>query len=544
MPRRRPDPNSYVFTKSGGVITDCRFRNFSKPCRKIPIHFTAASLKVYRNIKVNTPSEEAMSAFLHKLNSMGQRLGLADLEFELILVRPYLECKQEEEVDEVNRLWSCASFPKYEVHPAIAASKSVIVQIELVDNDLHRQFMDLWKEEFGFYPNENTKSFWFPSKALEEETNKWVFVDGAEPVMPKYPIYIISKGRWESRLTSKFLDRIQVPYFMVVEEGERQNYEDAGVSPDKLLVLSKVTVDGSDADRNAYDEEHANDGASVPARNFAWYHSKYILGSTRHWILDDNIRDYCRMYRSQRLLVNSGACFRVVEDFVDQFDNVLVAGHQYTTFNIPQNGVPPISLNTRAYSSILLHNDAFPKYAWRGMYNEDTDLSLRVMKDGFPTVLCNAFLASKQTTLRMQGGNTDVLYTMQNALEQKADSLVKSHPDVSRIVERFGRVHHLVDYTPFRHLRPNLVQRNVVADQEYGLTLKLAEEVVVVVCKKKRCATDPEEDVITLSNGETIPRANKRCFRETTTGGRKVVTHKVSSNQMPVPKCLRTLPSS
>ena len=29
---------------------------------------------------------------------------------------------------------------------------------------------------------------------------------------PKYPVYIISKGRWERRLTSKALEKMDVPY--------------------------------------------------------------------------------------------------------------------------------------------------------------------------------------------------------------------------------------------------------------------------------------------------------------------------------------------
>jgi hypothetical protein len=40
----------------------------------------------------------------------------------------------------------------------------------------------------------------------------------------KYPIYIPSKGRWESRLTSKALEEIKVPYKIVVEPSEYENY--------------------------------------------------------------------------------------------------------------------------------------------------------------------------------------------------------------------------------------------------------------------------------------------------------------------------------
>ena len=37
---------------------------------------------------------------------------------------------------------------------------------------------------------------------------------------PKYPIYILSKGRWESRLTVKTLEKKNVPFRVVVEPDE------------------------------------------------------------------------------------------------------------------------------------------------------------------------------------------------------------------------------------------------------------------------------------------------------------------------------------
>jgi hypothetical protein len=34
---------------------------------------------------------------------------------------------------------------------------------------------------------------------------------------PRYPIYIISKGRYDSRYTSRTLEYMNVPYYIVVE---------------------------------------------------------------------------------------------------------------------------------------------------------------------------------------------------------------------------------------------------------------------------------------------------------------------------------------
>lgn len=41
---------------------------------------------------------------------------------------------------------------------------------------------------------------------------------------PRHPVYIISKGRWESRLTSKALEAMRVPYHIVVEPQEYDDY--------------------------------------------------------------------------------------------------------------------------------------------------------------------------------------------------------------------------------------------------------------------------------------------------------------------------------
>jgi len=55
---------------------------------------------------------------------------------------------------------------------------------------------------------------------------------------PKYPIYIVSKGRWKTRLTSKALERICVPYWIVIEEQELDKYAEV-IDRGKILILPK-----------------------------------------------------------------------------------------------------------------------------------------------------------------------------------------------------------------------------------------------------------------------------------------------------------------
>jgi hypothetical protein len=136
---------------------------------------------------------------------------------------------------------------------------------------------------------------------------------------------------------------------------------------------------------------------------------------------------------------------------VDRYENVALAGMQYELLAPRKYKCPPFLLNTRIYSCILIKNDI--PYRWRGRYNEDTDLSLRALKDGWCTVLFYAFLADKQATMTMKGGNTEALYKLQNEDGRllMAQSLQQQHPDVTKITYKWGRWQHQVDYRPFKH---------------------------------------------------------------------------------------------
>ena len=52
--------------------------------------------------------------------------------------------------------------------------------------------------------------------------------------------------------------------------------------------------------------------------------------------------------------------------------------------------------------------------------------------------------------------------------------LQREHPDVTKVVKRWGRVHHYVDYTPFKKnkliKKDNLTLENKI--NNYGMVLK------------------------------------------------------------------------
>jgi len=210
-------------------------------------------------------------------------------------------------------------------------------------------------------------------------------------MLPKYPIYVISKGRWESRQTHKALTKIGAPHRVVIEPQEFEDY--ASVIDESMLLVLPFSNLGQ---------------GSIPARNWVWEHS-IEEGWDRHWILDDNISEFFRLHHNRKYHMDSCHCFPVIEEFVDRYQNVGLAGMQYEHFIPRKEKHPyPLNFNTRIYSNLLIDNSL--SIRWRGRYNEDTDLSIRVLKLGLVTCLFNAFLADKTTTMLMKGGNTDELY--------------------------------------------------------------------------------------------------------------------------------------
>ena len=272
---------------------------------------------------------------------------------------------------------------------------------------------------------------------------------------PRYPIYIISKGRWKSRLTSKALEQMNVPYRIVIESQEYKEYSKV-IDKSKILVLPFNNLGQG----------------GIPARNWVWKHS-ISEGHERHWILDDNIRAFRRYNDDIKYLVTSGTIFKCSEDFVDRYENIALAGFQYSSFMAYNRQKRPFIINTRIYSCILIKNDI--DYRWRGKYNEDSDLSIRVLKDGYCTILFNAFLQDKQSTMTMKGGNTDTIYNNGDNRMEFAKSLEEQHPDCVKVIWRFNRWHHSINFNPFK--KNKLIKKEGINIEKginnYGMILKL-----------------------------------------------------------------------
>jgi hypothetical protein len=281
---------------------------------------------------------------------------------------------------------------------------------------------------------------------------------------PRYPVFIPSRGRADTCITMRWLDRMGVPYRVIVEAFDFDAYAKA-LGPDRLLVLPQRYLDEYETCDPIGDAKGMKAHGPGCPRNYAW-DIAVQEGAAWHWTMDDNIMGFYRIHRNNKIHFGDGSLFRCMEDFVARYSNIALAGPAYEMFAPRRNKAPPYILNGRIFSCQLIRTDA--PFRWRCRYNDDVDLCLRMLKAGWCTLEFVHFLQKKMGTQRVPGGSTDTIY--RDGTLRKSQLLVALHPDVAQLTWRYNRWHHHVDYARF----PNKLVR--LADQppipDYGLHLR------------------------------------------------------------------------
>ncbi len=209
-----------------------------------------------------------------------------------------------------------------------------------------------------------------------------------QPLLPRYPIYIPSKGRADCCYTARRLLAEKVPFSLVVEPQEADSYA-AQFGRDRLLVLP-----------------FRDRGTVVPARNFIWEHA-LATGSERHWMIDDNIRYFYRRYRGKRLRCDAGIALRVCEDFTDRYENIAISGLNYVMFAPDEKkllplqkkvGIPPYCIRVMAGCVWLARLNACGLASLRRIA-VTSDLSIKSRMSG--DSLIRSFGSSQVSTWRL-----------------------------------------------------------------------------------------------------------------------------------------------
>lgn len=246
-----------------------------------------------------------------------------------------------------------------------------------------------------------------------------------------YPIYIISKGRYEVTLTADNFENSGLDYLIAVEP---QEYD---------LYVKKL------GEHRVLKLPFQNLGlGSYPARNYCWEHAKQN-GHKYHWLFDDNIIEFRKWVNGKRIKYgNINEALSYVENYSTQ-TNTDVLGFEEWNF-VPRIPKQPFKTNVHVYSAMLIKNDL--PYRWRLKYNEDVDLCLQVLHNGGTTASCVYYMANKVSTAdKQKGGNQTELY-QGNAPKKnllKAKMLEAVWPQYTKTVIRFGRHHHLIDWKQF-----------------------------------------------------------------------------------------------
>ncbi len=270
---------------------------------------------------------------------------------------------------------------------------------------------------------------------------------------PRYPIYIPSKGRADHFHTAKMFMADGVDFRVVVEPNEIENYK---AFKDRLLVLPE------------------NNRGLVYARNWIKDHA-ISEGHERHWQFDDDIRNMSRIYKGYRISTVANIPLIIMEDFINRYENVVLSSFNSKFFIIAAGGNrwtkhPPFLINYRCYTCFLMLN-SIPN-RWRFRYNEDTDMTLQVLADGWCTILMNAFLINTEATMISKGGQTSI-YVNDGRL-QMARQLERVWPGVVTTKRRFGRPQHSVNWSKFTtplKLKPGIDLKKIKPN-DYGLRLK------------------------------------------------------------------------
>lgn len=248
----------------------------------------------------------------------------------------------------------------------------------------------------------------------------------------KYPIYIISKGRWDNPLTALSFESCNIDYFIAVEPQEAEAYQKKlGVKRVLVLPFSNLGL------------------GSYPARNYCWQHA-ISRGATHHWLFDDNIRGFCKWVNGKKKQYENAAdAIKYVEKYTD-IKSIDICGFEYR-YMCMKPPKKPFKNNCHVYSAMLINNSI--PFKWRLKYNEDVDLCLQVLHNGGTTASCVYYLTNKTSTAaKMKGGNQDELYKGNDPKKKllKAKMLEAVWPQYVKTVIRFGRYHHLVDWKQFK----------------------------------------------------------------------------------------------
>lgn len=297
---------------------------------------------------------------------------------------------------------------------------------------------------------------------------------------PKYPIYVISHKRYNEKdcLTVKNLELLGISYYICIRKNQEEEYKKF-FEKEKYTNGIILTIDLTDEVKG-----------STSQRNFCWEHS-VSHGHKKFWLLDDNMNGWSYFNELRKVKINSGLCFTVLENIIDNTENVGIISHNYYG-DVPETDLRnPLQHNCKNYSSLLINTELLDKYniKFRLLYNEDVDLTLQVLSQGLNTLGTNFLLTNKSKTGDCKGGNQEIYGDIKTknhkflekykCLENEWNWLNDKIPTTLKMVEhRKEKIpHHEVDYKKVckifnvKEVIPLNPEKQLKTYKDFGITM-------------------------------------------------------------------------
>jgi hypothetical protein len=212
--------------------------------------------------------------------------------------------------------------------------------------------------------------------------------------MNKYPICIVSKDRPDICKTHNLLEYSNIKYFYMVEPQDYNTYV-------KRFGKDKV-VDIKENDKGIY-----------YVRNFCIEWSKKN-GYSKHWQVDDDLNslhyremDITKGLRNTEKIIDPINMLLYIEEIADRCVNYGAGCLTHDGFAFAKK--KDIDINKMIYCFQLINNSIKSRY--QPNTSEDVDFSVRILKEGYVTMVFNKYSFRTPSSGSIKGGcNSSVDY--------------------------------------------------------------------------------------------------------------------------------------
>jgi hypothetical protein len=201
MPRKKKTIKDFTYSNDHTTQINTTHRNVKKISSTIIIDFTDLKIKTYRYLNIHSIHDDDIHRFLGLLNT------IVPINMDFIKIKKKASTTYECD-------WN--QMPSYNTNKNMDNYGTLLLTIEVVDNDDYINFVHHYHHVFGCILWPTVTFMWYPERSSLLSLYKDKMYLSTTDHQPKYPIYIISKGRYEKRYTSKYLEWIGVDYKIVI----------------------------------------------------------------------------------------------------------------------------------------------------------------------------------------------------------------------------------------------------------------------------------------------------------------------------------------